>query len=258
METPHVVLTMNPVKVSQPKLFKFLIHLDNMKIEEICQLVPPVDKKLKNALRKLAKEKSELKSQSSQKVLREKEKDGPLIKQKQIKIRNKTASKKPDSTKPKMVDAWTQTERSDFAIIKAKMQKKMQTKSLEKNKLNMMLNKNKNGSHSVVRSSGLGSHESLINKMSTSLKGGNISASKAKKHEPLMSSGIKNYSQIPLKMGFSSSSKRHGSDSAKSQVTPGFSRNGTKGPSKRTMMHLGKKKRLNKMRLPSLQAKRGK
>lgn len=103
-----------------------------MKIEEICQLVPPVDKRLKNALKKLAKEKSEMKSQSSQKVLRDKDKDAPLIKQKQIKIRNKTASKKPDTSKPKMVDAWTQTERSDFAIIKYKMQKKLQAKSLEK------------------------------------------------------------------------------------------------------------------------------
>eukprot|EP00344_Euplotes_crassus_P007770 CAMPEP_0197017098 /NCGR_PEP_ID=MMETSP1380-20130617/79349_1 /TAXON_ID=5936 /ORGANISM="Euplotes crassus, Strain CT5" /LENGTH=229 /DNA_ID=CAMNT_0042444155 /DNA_START=1587 /DNA_END=2277 /DNA_ORIENTATION=+ len=226
-----------------------------MDIEEICQLVPPVDKKLRNALKKLNKEKSDLKSQSSQKVLRDKDKGGSLIKQKQIKIRNKTASKKPETAKPKMVDAWTQTERSDFAIIKYKMQKKLQAKSLEKNKLNAVLGKNKGGSQSVVRASGLGSHNSLVNKMSTSLKGANSSAAKTKTHEPLMDSGIKNYSQMPIKMGFSNSSQRHGSESAKSQLTPGFSRNPIKGKSKRTVMHMNKKRKANKMRLPSLKDK---
>lgn len=199
-----------------------------------------------------------MKTQSSQKMLRDKDKDKDgLVKQKQIKIRNKTANKKPDIVKPKMVDAWTQTERSDFAIIKYKMQKKMQAKSLEKNKLNMMLKNNKGkGSHSVVRTSNLGSHENLITKMSTTFKGSNSSATKT--HVPLMESGMKHYSQIPLKMGLSKSAKRHGPDSAKSQVTPGFSRNPIKAPAKRTMLHMGKKKKFNKMRLPSIQGKRDK
>lgn len=198
-----------------------------------------------------------MKTQSSQKMLRDKDRDGPLIKQKQIKIRNKTANKKKEDSKPKMVDAWTQTERSDFAIIKHKMQKKMQAKSLEKNKLNMMLKNNKGkASHSVVRTSNLGSHESLITKMSTTFKGTNSSASKT--HVPLMDSGMKHYSQIPLKMGLTKSATRHGPDSAKSQVTPGFSRNPIKAPAKRTMLHMGKKKKFHKMRLPSIQGKRDK
>jgi hypothetical protein len=60
-----------------------------MKIEEICQLVPPVDKKLKNALKALSKQKSQAKAkmealidknQSSQRQLRDSEKEGSLIK----------------------------------------------------------------------------------------------------------------------------------------------------------------------------------
>jgi len=191
--------------------------------------------------------------------LKDKEKES-LIKQKQIKIRNKTASKKPDISKPKMVDACTQTDRSDFAIIKYKMQKqkqklKMETKSFEKNKLNMIMNRKPSGAHSEVRASNLNSHESLITKMST-FKGANGSANK--KHVPLMNHGIKHYSKMPLKMGLAKSENRHGPDSAKSQVTPGFSRNPIKAPAKRTMLHMGKKKKYHKMRLPSLQGKREK
>ena len=60
-----------------------------MKIEEICQLVPPVDKKLKNALKALSEQKSQAKAkmealidknQSSQRQLRDSEKEGSLIK----------------------------------------------------------------------------------------------------------------------------------------------------------------------------------
>jgi uncharacterized protein YukE len=155
-----------------------------------------------------------------------------------------------------MVDAWTQTERSDFAIIKYKMQKKMQAKSLEKNKLNMMLNNQAavDGSHSAIRTTNLGSHESLTTKMSSTFKG--ASSSSIQKTVPLVESGMKHYSQIPLKIGLQNT-KRHGQDSSKSQVTPGFSRNPIKAPAKRTMMQMNKKK-LNKMRLPSIQGSRDK
>ena len=60
-----------------------------MKIEDIWQLVPPVDKKLKNALKSLAKQKSESKAkmdslsdknQMSQKQLKDSDKEGSLIK----------------------------------------------------------------------------------------------------------------------------------------------------------------------------------
>ena len=51
-----------------------------MKIEEICQLVPPVDKKLKNALKSMAKKAADMKTQNSMKQLRDSEKDGALIK----------------------------------------------------------------------------------------------------------------------------------------------------------------------------------
>ena len=185
-----------------------------------------------------------MKSQQSQKQLNQsdKEKDSSLVKKKAIKIRSKNSNKKPELVKPKMVDAWTQTDRSDFAIIKYKMQKKMQAKSLEKNKLNMMLNSQSNldGSHSVVRKPNLGSHDSLTTNMTSSFKGS--SASSYKKHGGLTDSGIRHYSQMPLKMGLAKSVTR-GPDSAKSQVTPGFSRNPVKTPAKRTMLHVSKKKK---------------
>lgn len=237
-----------------------------MQIEEICQLVPPVDKKLKNALKELSKKQLELKNkrdsfseknQMSQKQLKDSEKDA-LIKKKTIKIRNKTMSKKPDIIKPKMVDAWTQTERSDFALIKYKMQKKLQAKSLEKNKLNMMLNSQTttDGSHSAIRTTNLGSHESLTTKMSSTFKA--VSSSNVKKSTPLGEPSMKNYSQMPLKIGLTKSAKRHGQDTSKSQVTPGVSRNPMKAPAKRTMLQVNKKKRVGKMRLPSIQASRDK
>lgn len=159
-----------------------------------------------------------------------------------------------------MVDAWTQTERSDFAIIKYKMQKKMQAKSLEKNKLNMMLNSQAkgDGSHSAIRTTNLGSHETLTTKMSTTFKAPH--SSNIQKAMPLAENGMKHYSQVPLKIGLNhkSAKRGHGQDTSKSQVTPGFSRNPIKAPAKRTMMHMGKKKKLNKMRLPSIQGSRDK
>lgn len=228
-----------------------------MNIEEIWQLVPPVDKQLKNALKSMAKKAADMKTQNSMKQLRDSDKDGALIKKKPIKIRTKISNKKPEVVKPKMVDAWTQTERSDFAIIKYKMQKKLQAKSLEKNKLNMMLNSQSNteGVHSVVRTT-KESSESLSIKMSSTFK--NSSSTSVKKHTPLTSSGMKHYSQIPLKMNLAKSVTRSGPESSKSQLTPGFSRNPIKAPSKRTMLQMGKKKKLNKMRLPSIQGSRDK
>jgi hypothetical protein len=157
-----------------------------------------------------------------------------------------------------MVDAWTQTDRSDFAIIKYKMQKKSQTKSLEKNKLNMMLNSqtNVNAPHSVVRTTDLGGHDAISSKMHSTFK---ASSSSNVKTVPLMNSGMRNYNQIPLKMGFNKNTRRHGPDTSKSQVTPGFSRNPMKAPAKHSLLHSGKKKtKTNKMRLPSIQGSRDK
>jgi hypothetical protein len=60
-----------------------------MKIEDIWQLVPPVDKKLKNALKLLAKQKTESKAkmdllsdknQISQKQFKDSDREGSLIK----------------------------------------------------------------------------------------------------------------------------------------------------------------------------------
>ena len=160
-----------------------------------------------------------------------------------------------------MVDAWTQTDRSDFAIIKYKMQKKMQAKSLEKNKLNAMLNSqgNMDGSHSAIRTSNLGSHDILSSKIASNTKTNLISSTKSN-NIPLFDSGIKAYSQGPLKIGIKSDSKKESSQSsAKSQLTPGFSRNPTKVPSKKTMINSAKKQsKLGKMRLPSIQGSRDK
>lgn len=160
-----------------------------------------------------------------------------------------------------MVDAWTQTERSDFAIIKYKMQKKMQARSLEKNKLNMMLNSQStmDGSHSAIRTANLGSHETLTSKISSTLKPSSISSAKSKNMN-LAEKGMKAYSQAPLKIGLTHNSKRGSpNESSKSQVTPGFSRNPMKAPSKRTMLNFGKKKsKMGKMRLPSIQGSRDK
>jgi hypothetical protein len=146
-----------------------------------------------------------------------------------------------------MVDAWTQTERSDFAILKYKMQKKMQTKSLEKNKLNMMLNSQThvNGSHSAIRTTDLGHHGPSSAKMANTFKA--TSSSKVRT-VPLMSS----------KNGIATKYRRHGQDTSKSQVTPGFSRNPIKAPVKHSIMQSSKKKRINKMRLPSIQGSRDK
>lgn len=158
-----------------------------------------------------------------------------------------------------MVDAWTQTDRSDFAIIKYKMQKKMQAKSLEKNKLNAMLNSQGNieGSHSVIRTNNLGSNDILSSKIASTLKPTLISGKKSG-NIAKFDSGIKAYSQAPLKIGLKSDSKSS-HNSAKSQLTPGFSRNPTKVPTKKTMMNSAKKaSKFGKMRLPSIQGSRDK
>ena len=158
-----------------------------------------------------------------------------------------------------MVDAWTQTDRSDFAIIKYKMQKKMQAKSLDKNKLNVMLNSQGNieGSHSAIRTNNLGSHDILSSKIASTIKPSLISGKKSS-NIPHFDSGIKAYSQVPLKIGLNSDSKSS-HNSVKSQLTPGFSRNPTKVPSKKTMINSAKKQsKLGKMRLPSIQGSRDK
>ena len=158
-----------------------------------------------------------------------------------------------------MVDAWTQTDRSDFAIIKYKMQK-MQAKSMEKNKLNIMNSQgNIDGSHSAIRTTNLSSQEMLSSKMSTTLKFSSMSSAKTNGKQPFDSS-VKAYSQVPLKIGITSDSKKGSpQDSSKSQVTPGFSRNPAKTPSKKTMMNINKKRaKLGKMRLPSIQGSRDK
>lgn len=84
----------NRVKVNALYICNFDLYLhwflsDNLEIEEIWQLVPAVDKKLKNALKSLAKKQADLKNkrdslsdknQMSQKQLKDSDKEGSLIK----------------------------------------------------------------------------------------------------------------------------------------------------------------------------------
>ena len=105
-----------------------------------------------------------------------------------------------------MVDAWTQTDRSDFAIIKYKMQK-MQAKSMEKNRLNVINSQGTmDGSHSAIRTTNLVSQDILSSKMSTTLKFSSMSSAKSNSMK-LAESGIKAYNQVPLKIGMASDSK---------------------------------------------------
>jgi hypothetical protein len=138
------------------------------------------------------------------------------------------------------------------------MQKKMQAKSLEKNKLNIILNSKSNteGVRNLVGKPIKESSEPIITKISSGFKTSNSSL--VKKRMPLTSSGIKHYSQMPLKMGIVKSVTRSGPDLGKSQLTPGFTRNPDKAPSKRSILYSSKKKKINKTRLPSIQASRDK
>jgi hypothetical protein len=138
------------------------------------------------------------------------------------------------------------------------MQKKMQAKSLEKNKLNVILNSKSNseGLKNLVGKPINQPSESITAKVSSGFKTSNPTL--VKKRVPLTSSGMKHYSQMPLKMGIVKSVTRSGPDLGNSQLNPGFSRNADKAPSKRSILYSSKKKKIAKTRLPSIQASRDK
>ena len=103
---------------------------DNMTAEELCQVIPAVDKKLKNALKKLKnKEKSKNDKNGVTKktsVKSNKTQDtSDLDKAK----KSKKDDKKNEKKKPIMVDAWTQTEKSDYSLIKYNKMHKHRTKT---------------------------------------------------------------------------------------------------------------------------------
>lgn len=179
-------------------------------------------------------------------MLPQPEKD-PNAAKKAIKIRTKVNSKTKGKIKPIMVDAWTQTERSDFAIIKYKMQKKLQEKQslessnpisttgYEKSKMNMLLNSQtdqKPGHRTVLRSDSLGPHKTMSLKSSITPH----SATKAKEL-------VKEMRKITQ-------------SGKKSQLTLGFSKNTIKSNTKRSLLKSNNHKRSKKMRLPSIQASR--
>jgi hypothetical protein len=227
---------------------------DNLEIEQIWQLIPAVDKKLKNALKSLSKKQAEAKNKKdindknsqSQKAAIEKEQNGV---KRIIKVRTKI-SKKIEKVKPIMVDAWTQTERSDFAIIKYKMQKKIEQKahlemsshlpgSSEKNKMALLLNSQTQpqGSKSALRSDSLGPHKSLTAKMVNAFKNSTTPHNRSKGSN------------------LEEEQSKFGQIGKKSQLTLGFSKNTIKAPIKRSALKVGKKKK-EKTRLPSIQGNR--
>ena len=118
---------------------------DNMDIDEICQLVPAVDKKLKSALKRVKKNEKKIKKEADdakaqKKKLVEKAKKFSLQEEeksiKPVPIKKRATQKPPEKKKPVvvMIDAWTQTENSDLALMKYKMKKRMemQKKILER------------------------------------------------------------------------------------------------------------------------------
>lgn len=97
---------------------------DNMEAEEICKLIPAVEKKIKNALKKYnQKKKNDKKNEKKKKNER---RDSMKDKKPKI-VEKKPTSEKDKKKKPVMVDACTQTDRSDFAIIKQRMLAKLES-----------------------------------------------------------------------------------------------------------------------------------
>lgn len=114
---------------------------DNLQPEEIIKIIPVIDKKTKKDLelkkqkqqppQKSKDAKSPIKKSDSRANLHEKKKLGekslarlPIIDfdpkrgERPTPIKEEETKKKP---KPEMVDAWTQTDRSDYAIIKSRL-----------------------------------------------------------------------------------------------------------------------------------------
>jgi hypothetical protein len=139
---------------------------DNMTAEELCQVIPAVDKKMKNALKKLKNKENSNKDKKLDKKASTKSKTqdtSDLDKAKKSKNEDK---KKNEKKKPVMVDAWTQTEKSDYAMIKYKMQKR--------NKANVKMigqdQYNASGNHSGILSDS-GYRKGYEKQISNSFKG---------------------------------------------------------------------------------------
>jgi len=135
-----------------------------------------------------------------------------------------------------MVDAWTQTERSDFAIIKLKMQKKLEQKA------HLELNSHLPGTYDKKKMNGLLTSHMQHGGSRSALRADNASTPKTIIEPKSNNSDLqtKAYTQI----------------GKNSQLTLGFSKSARKVPAKRSIMKMGKRKQDEKMRLPSIQASR--
>lgn len=141
---------------------------DNMTAEELVQVIPAVDKKLKNALKKLKnKENAKQEKALKTKPAPPKQKNSDISDAEKAKRNQKKEEelKKNEKKKPIMVDAYTQTEKSDYALIKYKMQKRAQKQQLK------MLSNEKHSTNTSAIMSDSGYKMGGESQFSNSLKG---------------------------------------------------------------------------------------